>query len=258
MQYQTSDLRITGMEEVVAPSDLISSLPIKPDTSEVVFKVRRQAAEIISGRDSRLLVIVGPCSIHDPVSAVEYAQRLADISDELKEHLCIVMRVYFEKPRTTVGWKGLLNDPHLNGSFDINEGLYLARKLLTEIAALKSEWVLNTLIRSRRNTSATLSHGAQSGPGPPRAKFTVSWHRDCRAQWDSRTRRMVMFRLQPMPLSQRCMRIFSCRSRGRVTQRSSRQGAIPTVTSYCVAVAGRRTSTALQFITQVGFLRSQV
>lgn len=137
MQYQTSDLRITGMEEVVAPSDLISSLPIKPDTSEVVFKVRREAAEIISGRDSRLLAIVGPCSIHDPVSAVEYAQRLADISRELEEHLCIVMRVYFEKPRTTVGWKGLLNDPHLNGSFDINEGLFLARKLLAEIAQLK-------------------------------------------------------------------------------------------------------------------------
>ena len=137
MKYATDDIRITGMEEVLAPRSLIDEIPIDAAESEVVFSMRNQSSEIIQGRDNRLLCIVGPCSIHDRQSALEYAERLAEVSTKFKAELCILMRVYFEKPRTTVGWKGFINDPHLNGSYDINEGLRLARQLLKKINNLQ-------------------------------------------------------------------------------------------------------------------------
>ena len=135
MQYLTDDVRITGMAEVLAPSELIDELPLAPEHSTLVFNVRRQSSDIIAGRDPRLLVIVGPCSIHDPDAAREYAGRLKEQADALADQLLIVMRVYFEKPRTTVGWKGLINDPKLDDSFDINLGLHTARALLRDILA---------------------------------------------------------------------------------------------------------------------------
>ncbi len=135
MKYLTDDLRITGMEEVIAPDDLIAEIPVDSQASRLIFDTRNQAADILHGRDSRLLVIVGPCSIHDPSAALEYAERLAKCAAQHREQLLIIMRVYFEKPRTTVGWKGLINDPMLNGSYDINHGLRLARGLLRDIAA---------------------------------------------------------------------------------------------------------------------------
>ena len=136
MQYLTDDVRITGMAEVRAPVDIINALPLAAEHSTLVFNVRRQAADIIAGRDKRLLVVVGPCSIHDPQAAREYAGRLRERAEDLADALLIVMRVYFEKPRTTVGWKGFINDPNLNDSFDINAGLTAARKLLRDIVAL--------------------------------------------------------------------------------------------------------------------------
>ena len=136
MQYLTDDVRITGMAEVRAPAQLIDELPLADLHSTLVFNVRRQASEIIAGRDPRLLVVVGPCSIHDPKAAREYAARLKEQADALASELLIVMRVYFEKPRTTVGWKGLINDPNLNDSFDINLGLHTARALLRDIVGL--------------------------------------------------------------------------------------------------------------------------
>ena len=135
MKYNTDDLRITGQEEVHAPEQIINELPITPGVSSLVFRVRRQASDIVAGTDRRLLAIVGPCSIHDPEAAREYAGRLAGMAQRLEQSLCIVMRVYFEKPRTTVGWKGLINDPGLDNSFDINLGLHTARQLLLDIAA---------------------------------------------------------------------------------------------------------------------------
>ena len=114
MQYLTDDVRITGMAEVRPPADLIADLPISPTQSSLVFNVRRQASDILAGRDRRLLAVVGPCSIHDPDAAREYAGRLKERADALADHLLVVMRVYFEKPRTTVGWKGLINDPRLD------------------------------------------------------------------------------------------------------------------------------------------------
>ena len=136
MQYQTDDLRITGMQESIAPQDLMAQIPLDADISSLVFKTRQEVADIIHKRDDRLLAVVGPCSIHDPGAALEYAKRLADQAHHYRESLLVVMRVYFEKPRTIMGWKGLINDPHLNSTYDINHGLATARRLLLNINQL--------------------------------------------------------------------------------------------------------------------------
>ena len=133
MQYQTDDLRISGMEELVPPCDLIAQQPISEKSSKLVFNSRETISNIISRKDQRLVVVVGPCSIHDPKATREYAEKLSKEAKKYKKELFIVMRVYFEKPRTTVGWKGLINDPDLNNSFKINKGLSIARQLLRDI-----------------------------------------------------------------------------------------------------------------------------
>jgi len=130
----TDDLRIKAMKELLSPEALLAEYPIAETASETVFNARRGIQDILSGKDDRLFVITGPCSIHDPKAALEYAEKLAGPMEALKDELLIVMRVYFEKPRTTVGWKGLINDPHLDDSFQINEGLRKARSLLLELA----------------------------------------------------------------------------------------------------------------------------
>lgn len=136
MKYQTDDVRITGMEEVIAPASLINEMPISRAASQLIFSTRQQISDILAGTDPRLLVIIGPCSIHDPQAALEYASRLRDAAKSYESELLIVMRVYFEKPRTTVGWKGLINDPNLNNSYDINLGLRTARGVLNDIVEL--------------------------------------------------------------------------------------------------------------------------
>lgn len=134
--FQTDDLRIANIKPLISPSVLSYYLPITDNAAEVVAKARKQSEAILAGKDDRLLVIVGPCSIHDTGAAIEYATRLKEISARYSDDLMIVMRVYFEKPRTTVGWKGLINDPYLDGSFDINRGLHVARELLIELAEM--------------------------------------------------------------------------------------------------------------------------
>ena len=134
--YKTDDTRIEQVGELITPMELMSEMQTSDAVTETVFRARNQIHDVLRGADDRLVVIVGPCSIHDPAAAMEYATWLKNITDELQHDLIIVMRVYFEKPRTTVGWKGLINDPHLNESFDINEGLRLARKLLLDINEL--------------------------------------------------------------------------------------------------------------------------
>ncbi len=136
MLYNTDDLRITGMQEVLPPVELHQELPITDNASQTVFNARKETQAIIHGEDDRLLVIIGPCSIHDPEAAREYASRLKPLITELKDDLHIIMRVYFEKPRSVVGWKGLINDPYLDGSFKINDGLHFARKLLLDLAEM--------------------------------------------------------------------------------------------------------------------------
>jgi 3-deoxy-7-phosphoheptulonate synthase len=133
MKYNTDDIRITGMQEVIAPAAMISDLPLSDHASQLVFTTRAEIADIIHGRDDRLLVVIGPCSIHDPKAALEYGAKLLEQAHRFRKALKIVMRVYFEKPRTTVGWKGLINDPYLDDSFEINEGLHIARGLLRDL-----------------------------------------------------------------------------------------------------------------------------
>lgn len=133
MKYKTDDLRITAMNEVISPEQLHKDCQISEAASKLIFNTRTAIHDILNGKDDRLLVIIGPCSIHDPDAAREYATRLKDIKHELADDLLIVMRVYFEKPRTTVGWKGLINDPNLDESFEINKGLHLARCLLADL-----------------------------------------------------------------------------------------------------------------------------
>jgi len=136
MKYTTDDTRIIGMEEVIAPRVLIDDLPISDAASQLVYTSRKEISDIVHGRDRRLLVVIGPCSIHDPAAALEYAGRLNEQAQRLGDALKIVMRVYFEKPRTTIGWKGLINDPRMDHSFGINEGLRIARGLLRDLADL--------------------------------------------------------------------------------------------------------------------------
>lgn len=132
----TEDLRIAATKELVSPAQIHEQFPISESAAQCTLKAREHIQAIMSGKDNRLVAVVGPCSIHDPVSAMEYARRLAGLRSELSEDLEIVMRVYFEKPRTTVGWKGLINDPDLDSSYRVNKGLGIARKLLLEINEL--------------------------------------------------------------------------------------------------------------------------
>jgi len=136
MLHTTDDLRIDGLRPLIPPAILIEEIPVTEPVSTTVWKGREEATAILEGKDDRLLVVVGPCSIHDPAAALDYAHRLRARQTALQDDLCIVMRVYFEKPRTTVGWKGLINDPNLDESFDINKGLHLARGLLRDLAAM--------------------------------------------------------------------------------------------------------------------------
>jgi 3-deoxy-7-phosphoheptulonate synthase len=130
------DQRIAKVVELAPPQHLLGELPLGPERAKAVVAARKGVVEVLHGRDPRLMVVVGPCSVHDPKAALDYARRLADLNKELRGRLLVVMRVYFEKPRTTTGWKGLINDPHLDGSGDVNAGLKIARKLLLEVVDL--------------------------------------------------------------------------------------------------------------------------
>jgi 3-deoxy-7-phosphoheptulonate synthase len=134
--HRTDDLRIREIKELAPPAHLIREFPCTEKASAIVHDARQAIHRVLHGEDARLVVVIGPCSIHDPKAAREYAQRLAEQRRRFLPELEVVMRVYFEKPRTTVGWKGLINDPELDGSFQINRGLRLARQLLLDIAEL--------------------------------------------------------------------------------------------------------------------------
>ncbi len=133
VKYNTDDLRIMEIQDVVPPDQVHAEYPLTEKAAETTFKSRQAIHRILTGADDRLLVVIGPCSVHDPEAAREYAGRLKEMRETLIDDLEVVMRVYFEKPRTTVGWKGLINDPDLDGSFEINKGLCLARSLLLDI-----------------------------------------------------------------------------------------------------------------------------
>ena len=132
----TNDTRVASYQPLIAPKDLLAELPLGAESSALVAESRTEIKRVLDGEDDRLLVVVGPCSVHDPASAMDYAGRLKAFVPSVRDELCVVMRVYFEKPRTTVGWKGLINDPALDGSYDIPRGLRTARKLLLDVLDL--------------------------------------------------------------------------------------------------------------------------
>lgn len=134
-QTATHDLRVRRMEPLPTPAQIRGEQPLPDRLASLVQRSRREVQDVLRGADDRLLVVVGPCSVHDPVAVTEYAQRLSSLGDELAEDLVVVMRVYFEKPRTTTGWKGLINDPDLDGSYDIPRGLRIARRVLLDVLA---------------------------------------------------------------------------------------------------------------------------
>ena len=136
MNYSTDNTRIIDRRKVPAPYELVNKHPIDDQIAKLVYGTRNEVSQILHDKDDRVFVVVGPCSIHDPESALEYAQRLVTESQKYSENLLIIMRVYFEKPRTTVGWKGLINDPDINETFNISKGIEMARKLLIDIAKL--------------------------------------------------------------------------------------------------------------------------
>jgi len=136
MNYSTDNTRIIDRRKVPAPYELVNKYPINDEISKLVYGTRNEISQILHNKDDRLFVVVGPCSIHDPESALEYAEKLAIENKKLNKNILIIMRVYFEKPRTTVGWKGLINDPDINETFNIAKGIELARKLLINIAEL--------------------------------------------------------------------------------------------------------------------------
>ncbi|MCF1426595.1 MAG: 3-deoxy-7-phosphoheptulonate synthase [Shewanella sp.] len=137
MTIKTDELRTSLLCKVISPAQLAAEYPLTQEAADYLVQQRREVEAILEGKDQRLLVIIGPCSIHDTKAALDYARRLAALHQELKDDLCILMRVYFEKPRTIVGWKGLISDPDLDGSFSPNKGLRLARQLLQQITELK-------------------------------------------------------------------------------------------------------------------------
>ena len=136
MNYSTDNTRIIDRKKVPAPYELVNKYPINDEISKLVYGTRNEISQILHNKDDRLFVIVGPCSIHDPKSAIEYAEMLSNENKKYDENLLVIMRVYFEKPRTTVGWKGLINDPDINETYNIAKGVEMARKLLIDIADL--------------------------------------------------------------------------------------------------------------------------
>ncbi|WOH38326.1 3-deoxy-7-phosphoheptulonate synthase [Thalassotalea fonticola] len=136
MTIKTDEFRTSLIDHLISPAQLARDIPMTDDIAEFIIQSRKDIEKIISGEDKRLLVVIGPCSIHDPEAALDYAQKLKVFQEQYKDELYIVMRVYFEKPRTTVGWKGLISDPDLDKSFNVEKGLHLARDLLVKINAM--------------------------------------------------------------------------------------------------------------------------
>ena len=133
---RVEDLNILSCSRLITPEQLKTELPITDAAARSVMEGRKIIKNILDRKDNRLFIVVGPCSIHDPDAAIEYAARLQELSERVQDTLYLVMRVYFEKPRSTVGWKGLINDPHLNGSYEIESGPHISRRLLLELAEM--------------------------------------------------------------------------------------------------------------------------
>jgi len=190
MTTPTDDLRILALHELSTPAAVIGEFPRSDGAASTVAATRAAVHQILHGTEDRLIVVIGPCSVHDPSAALDYAQRLASVRQRLSESLDIIMRVYFEKPRTTIGWKGLINDPRLDGSFDIDRGLRIARDLLLKIGNLGvpagCEFLETTTPQyiadlvawaaiGARTTESQVHREMASGLSCPPRSLTISW-----------------------------------------------------------------------------------
>jgi len=184
---RTSDTRITGYDPLLSPSALLDQLPLDDEATAIVEQSRAGVRAVLDGSDDRLLVIAGPCSVHDPAAALDYAGRLIGARELHRADLLIVMRVYFEKPRTVTGWKGLINDPGMDGGHDVHRGLRTARQLLRDIVAaglpVGCEW-LDPITPQYIADTVTW---ARSAHGPRRARSTASSPPACPCRSGSRT-----------------------------------------------------------------------
>lgn len=211
MNYQNDDLRINDIKELLPPVALLEKFPATERAAKTVSCARSAIHNILRGSDDRLLVVIGPCSIHDTKAAKEYAGRSLALREELSGELEVVMRVYFEKPRTTVGWKGLINDPQMDNSFNINDGLRLARKLLVEIndSGLPAAGEFLDMITPQYR--ADLMSWAPSARVPRNRRFTASWPPASLARWASRTAPTAPSKWRSTPLTPPARRTASCR-----------------------------------------------
>lgn len=210
MNYQNDDLRIKEIKELLPPVALLEKFPATENAANTVAHARKAIHKILKGNDDRLLVVIGPCSIHDPVAAKEYATRLLALREELQDELEIVMRVYFEKPRTTVGWKGLINDPHMDNSFQINDGLRIARKLLLDIndSGLPAAGEFLDMITPQY--LADLMSWGQLAHVPPNRRCTANWHQGFLVRSASKMAPTVRLKWLSMPLMPPVRRTASC------------------------------------------------
>jgi 3-deoxy-7-phosphoheptulonate synthase len=195
----TTDRRVERFRPLTTPAMLLEDLPLTEAGAATVNRSREEIVRILDGQDDRLIVVVGPCSIHDPAAGLEYGRRLAAISNELSSDLHIVMRGYFEKPRTTVGWKGLLNDPQLDGSCRTNEGLKVGRRLLLDLLDLGVTVGCELLDPISPQYLSDLIVWGQSARAPPRARCTANLPQGCLFRLASRTALMVGSRSPLMP-----------------------------------------------------------
>jgi len=184
----THNWHIQATRPIITPRQLSEALPLTAELAETVVAGRHTVQNILDRKDGRLLVIVGPCSIHDPVAAVDYARHLLPLRNELKDRMEIIMRVYFEKPRTILGWKGLINDPHLNNSCDIETGLKVGRRLLLDIVGL-----------GMPVATEFLDPGRPWGRAPRSPRRTARWPAGFPCRWVSRTALMAAWKPPSTP-----------------------------------------------------------
>lgn len=233
---QVSNLNVLAQDVLTTPEALKETIPLTEAAERCVIEGRHTIQNILDGKDHRLLVVVGPCSIHDVDAALDYARRLRKLADQVSDSLFIVMRVYFEKPRTTVGWKGLINDPHLNDSFEIDEGLHIARKLLVDLAELGLPLATEALDPISPSICKTALAGLRSVHAPPNRKPIVKWHQDSPAQSASKTAPTAASTSLLMPCSLLPARIISWVSTTQVKLPLSVHGVTLTATSYYAVV----------------------
>ena len=182
-QTHTEDLRIGELQRLITPEALKKELPLTPALAEQIVAQRQAVKDIIHRKEDRLLVVIGPCSIHDPAAALDYATRLKAVSDQVSDDYLIVMRVYFEKPRTTTGWKGYINDPHLDDSCDMSYGLEAARELLLQIADLGLPIATEFLDPIVPQYTADLIAGRRLALARPNRKHTARWPAGSPCRW---------------------------------------------------------------------------